>query len=89
MVTQMGHQTVMFEIDSMILKQAIPSEEYDLSKLGALFRKINFQMRVGLNVLQTLVVHGGFMGSGCIETWLSQFSEFVSDIVDGDMPSAM
>lgn len=50
---QMGCQTVMFETDSMILKQAISSEEYDLSELGTLFREINFQMRVGLNVVHT------------------------------------
>jgi hypothetical protein len=50
-VTPMGRQTVMFETDSMILKQAISSEEYDFSKLDTLFRKINLQMRVGINVL--------------------------------------
>lgn len=69
-----GHQTVMFQTDSMILKQAISSEKYGLNKLGTSFRKINLQMRVSLNVLWTLFVHGCFIGSGLIETWLSQFS---------------
>jgi hypothetical protein len=75
----MGGQTVLFETDSMILKQDISSEKYDLSKLGTPFRKINFKMRVCLNGWQNLIAHGSLMKSGRIETWLGQYFEFVPD----------
>ncbi|VAH35038.1 hypothetical protein VPH35_022734 [Triticum aestivum] len=48
---KMGCQQVIFETDSMMLKQAITSTEYDLSKLGSLFQDVKFQMRVGLIVV--------------------------------------
>lgn len=47
----MGCKQVIFETDSMMLKQAITSTEYDLSKLGSLFQDVKFQMRVGLIVV--------------------------------------
>jgi ribonuclease HI len=37
--TQMGCMRVIFETDSMMLKQAISSDEYKLAPLGALFKR--------------------------------------------------
>ena len=48
---RLGCQQVIFETYSMMLKQAITSTEYDLSKLGSLLQDVKFQMRVGLIVV--------------------------------------
>ena len=49
--TQLGCQKVIFEIDSTTLKEAITSNNYDLSALGTLFTDVKFKMYVGLNVV--------------------------------------
>lgn len=45
----MGCQNVMFETDSVVLKQAVSSEDHDLSSLGAIFREIKFHLQLGFN----------------------------------------
>jgi hypothetical protein len=35
--SQMGCQSVMFETDSTVLKQAVTTEEFDMSMSGAIF----------------------------------------------------
>ena len=85
-----------------MLKQAITSPEYDLSKLGSLFQDVKFQMRVGLIVVSfehcnrecnvaahILAMHGLGMENDCSETWLGNFPEFVLDAVVGDMPNVL
>ena len=44
---QMGCQRVIIETDSLMLKQAVTSDAYDFSQLGAIFRDIKFQFRGG------------------------------------------
>lgn len=47
--SQMGCQNVIFGTDSVALKQAVNSEDYDLSSLGAMFREIKFHLRLGFH----------------------------------------
>lgn len=95
--SQMGCQSVVFETDSVVLKQAISTEDYDMSMLGAIFREIKCLLRIGFKDVQvvscprscnsvaySLVAHGVLMEAGHYESWLGQFLEFVKDAVDGD-----
>ena len=49
--THLGCQQVTFETDFTTLKEAITSNNYDLSALGTLFTDVKFKMYVGLNVV--------------------------------------
>jgi hypothetical protein len=42
MAAEMGCQSVICETDSAVLKQAVTTEEFDMSMLGAIFRDIKF-----------------------------------------------
>ena len=96
----MGCHQAIFETDSMVLKQAISSQDYDLAPLGALFQKIKFQMRVGFdnvnlyvcpkscnNAAHALAAHGTSLGNGSYEIWLGQFPNVVINSVAGDSAS--
>lgn len=80
---QLGCDRVIFETDSLVLKQAITSEDYNLSALGAVFREIKFQLQVGLSdvcinhvsrlcnqAAHRLAAHGTVMSVGTFECWL-------------------
>ena len=87
--THLGCQQVTFETDFTTLKEAITSNNYDLSALGTLFTDVKFKMYVGLNVVSVnhcsrgcnkaahmLAASGVCMESGCYETWLGHFQPF-------------
>uniref|UniRef100_A0ACD5XYZ3 Uncharacterized protein n=1 Tax=Avena sativa TaxID=4498 RepID=A0ACD5XYZ3_AVESA len=97
---QMGCVRVIFETDSVILKQAISSDDYNLASLGALFQEIKMQLNFAFadvkinvcprscnNAAHTLSMHGVCMGKGNYETWLDHFPEFVMNIVVDDLVS--
>ena len=46
---QLGCDRVIFETDSLVLKQAITSEDYNLCALGVVFKEIKFQLQIGLS----------------------------------------
>ncbi|KAI4995779.1 hypothetical protein ZWY2020_037867 [Hordeum vulgare] len=98
--TQMGCNHVIFETDSIILKQATSSEEYDLSTLGIVFQKIKFHLNMAFDYISisvcprscnvathSLTAHGVRLGDGQYETWLGYFPEFVVNCVAGDLVS--
>ncbi|KAI4995782.1 hypothetical protein ZWY2020_037870 [Hordeum vulgare] len=98
--TQMGCNHVIFEIDSMVLKQAISSEEYDLSTLGAVFQEIKFHLNVAFDYISisvclrscnvaahSLAAHGVRLGNDQCKTWLGYFREFVVYCVARDLGS--
>uniref|UniRef100_A0A8R7RCL6 RNase H type-1 domain-containing protein n=1 Tax=Triticum urartu TaxID=4572 RepID=A0A8R7RCL6_TRIUA len=71
---RIGCDRLILETDSLLLKQALTSNIYDLSHLGAIFRDIKCQHRVGLShvsvkhcsrecnhVAYTLAAHGTTM----------------------------
>lgn len=91
---------MMLETYSVSLKQAITSDTYDLSVLGVVFREIKFQLRVGVSSVcvkhcprscnqaaHMLATYGRVLSSGSCEIWLGQITNFVSNIVAGDLPS--
>jgi hypothetical protein len=95
---QLGCNRIMVETDSMVLKQAVTTDAYDLSQLGALFGDIKFQLRAGLSdvsvthckclcnqAAHSLAVLGTGMYAGSCEVWLGQFPNFVTDCVAGDL----
>ena len=51
---QLGCDQVMLETDSISLEQAVNSEAYDLSALGAVFREIKFRLRCIWGMYKTL-----------------------------------
>ena len=78
---RMGGNQNIFETDSMVLKQAATSEEYDKSTLGSLFQEIKFQLNVAFDVAKlnvclricnnaahSLTAYGHGLGSGRCET---------------------
>ena len=84
------------ETDSVQLKNAVCTEEYDMSTLGAVFKDIKSQLRVGFSeasvvscpricnmVAHCLAAHGAKLEAGTCETWLGQFPDFVNDRVAG------
>lgn len=96
--TQLGCDRVIFETDSLVLKQAITSEAYNLSTLGVVFREIKFQLHMGLSdvcikycprscnhLAHSLAAHGTVMNVGTFECWLGQLPDFVNDCVAGDL----
>jgi ribonuclease HI len=98
--TQMGCVRVIFETDSMMLKQAISSDEYKLAPLGALFQEIRQQLNIAFtdvnlsvcsrscnNAAHTLAAHGASMGNGIYKTWLGHFPGFVMNDVADDLVS--
>ncbi|VAI20629.1 hypothetical protein VPH35_084764 [Triticum aestivum] len=97
---RIGCDRLILETDSLLLKQALTSNIYDLSHLGAIFRDIKCQHRVGLShvsvkhcsrkcnhVAYTLAAHSTTMSRSTWEIWLDQFPPFVSDCVAGDFSS--
>lgn len=94
-LVRMRRQRVIVETDSIMQKQAVTSDAYDLSQLGVVFRDIKFQFRVGfMNVcvehcprMCNQAAHGTVMNVGTYEIWLGQFPIFVSDCVAGDLSS--
>jgi hypothetical protein len=97
---RIGCNRVIFETDSVVLKQAVSSKEYDLSPLGALFQEIKIQLDVNFDVVKlnvcprscntaahSLAAYGVNMEKGQYETWLGLFPEFVSNSVTGDLAS--
>ena len=80
--SSMGANRVIFEMDSMELKQAITSQEYDRSALGSLFQEIKFQLNAAFddvklnvcpracnNAAHTIAAYGHSVGSGLCEIW--------------------
>ena len=47
--SQTGCDKVMLETDSVQLRKAVSTEEYDLSALGPIFREIKYQLHVGFS----------------------------------------
>nr|XP_045088296.1 uncharacterized protein LOC123496932 [Aegilops tauschii subsp. strangulata] len=97
---RMGCDRLIIETDSLLLKQAVMSNTYDLSQLGAIFRDIKYQFRVGLSdvsvkhcnrkcnhAAHTLAAHGTTMSRSTWEIWFDKFPSFVSDCVAGDSAS--
>ncbi|KAI5006650.1 hypothetical protein ZWY2020_033895 [Hordeum vulgare] len=93
--TQMGCNLVIFETDSIVLKHAVSSKEYDLSTLGVVFQEIKFHLNVAFDdvninicsrpsniAARSLATHGVRLGDGQYETWLSYFLEFVVNSID-------
>ncbi|KAF7048059.1 hypothetical protein CFC21_056878 [Triticum aestivum] len=96
--SQMGCDKVMLETDSVQLRKAVSTEEYDLSALGPIFREIKYQLHVGfsdacvVNCLRAcnLVAHGlaafgASLNSEACVTWLGHLPEFVLNFVAGDL----
>ncbi|KAM3278168.1 hypothetical protein ACQJBY_045811 [Aegilops geniculata] len=97
---RIGCDRLILETDSLLLKQAVTSNIYDLSHLGAIFRDIKCQLRVGLShvyvkqcsrecnhAAHSLAAHGTTMSRSTCEIWLDQFPPFVLDCVAGDYSS--
>ncbi|KAM3405038.1 hypothetical protein ACQJBY_007869 [Aegilops geniculata] len=97
---QMGCHQVIVETDSVQLKIAVSNEDYDLSALGAIFKDIKFQLRVGFNdvtgvscpqtcnlVAHCLAAYGAKLEVGKCEIWLGQYPDLVNDDVAGDLSS--
>ncbi|VAH43129.1 unnamed protein product [Triticum turgidum subsp. durum] len=97
---QMGCNRVMLETDSVQLKNAVRTEEYDMSTLGAVFKDIKFQLHVGFSgvsivscprscnvVAHSLAAYGAKLEAGISDIWLGQFPDFVNDAVAGDLSS--
>ncbi|KAI5022530.1 hypothetical protein ZWY2020_059260 [Hordeum vulgare] len=98
--TQMGCNYVIFETDSMVLKQVISSKEYDLSTLGVVFQEIKFNLNVAFDdvnisvcprscnvAAHSLVTHGVRLGDCQYETWLGNFPQFLINSIAGDLAS--
>ncbi|KAI4994025.1 hypothetical protein ZWY2020_008338 [Hordeum vulgare] len=94
----MGCYHVIFETDSMVLKQAISSEEYNLWTLDVVFQKIKFHLNVTFDDVNisvcsrscnvgahSLATYGVRLGNGQYETWLVYFPEFVVNSIARDL----
>lgn len=99
--TQLGCDKVMIETDSIQLKNATTTEDFDLSALGAIFRDIKVQLHVGFNdvcvvscprtcnvVAHMLAAYGAKLGASLHEIWLGQHPDFVKDVA-GDVSSSV
>ena len=80
---QLGCGRVMFETDSVSLKQVVTSENYDLSALGVVFREVKFQLGASVSdlcirhcprscnqVAHMLAAHGMVLSSGLVKSGL-------------------
>lgn len=74
--------------------------DFDLSALGAIFKDIKVQLRVGFadvcvvscprtcnGVAHLLAAYGANLGASLCEIWLGQVPNFVEDAVAGDLSS--
>ena len=98
--TQLGCDRVMIETDCVQLKNATTTEDFDLSALGAIFKDIKLQLRVGFadvcvvscprtcnRVAHMLAAYGANLGASLCEIWLGHVPNFVEDAVAGDLSS--
>ncbi|KAI5005196.1 hypothetical protein ZWY2020_032439 [Hordeum vulgare] len=85
-------------IQTMQMKTAVTHGDYDLYALGAIFKDIKFQLRVGFNdvtviscprtcnlVVQCLAAYGAKLGARRCEIWLGQYPYLINDVVVGDL----
>ena len=95
-------KNVIIETDSIQLKNATTTEDFDLSALGAIFRDIKAQLYVGFNdvcvvscprscnvVVHKLATYGAKLGASLCEVWLGQVPDFVNNVVAGDVSSSV
>lgn len=89
---------VLFEMDSLILHQAVTSNSYDFAPLGQMFRKIKTKLstqflragvvhvlRDGNKPAHVLAAMGAGLASGEIRMWLDSFPADVTRYVTGNV----
>ncbi|XBH78785.1 hypothetical protein VPH35_104926 [Triticum aestivum] len=100
--TRMGCCKVVLETDSVVLKQAITSNDYDDSTLGALFKemkriiqysfqccKIDVCPRACNVSAHVLAAYGVSLEQASYQIWLDPLPDYVQDLVAGVSPALL
>ena len=101
-VSHLGCSRVHFETDAINLKNAVSSDEYDVSCLGVLFREIKALLENAFDVTKisvcnrncNLVAHdlaarGALLGDDNQFVWIVDLPQFVIDLCADNMSSTM
>ncbi|CAM0958242.1 unnamed protein product [Alopecurus aequalis] len=101
-VTHLGCSRVHFETDAVNLKNAISSNDYDVSYLGVLFREIKAMLQNAFDVTKisvcnrtcNIVAHelaarGALLGDDNQLVWFVDLPQFVTELCADNMSSTM
>ena len=96
--SELGMGRIIIETDATLLKSALQSSEFDLSRNGVLFREAKFQLltnfidykvmyckRACNIVAHVLATNGASLVSGAVMLWHDLVPDFVSLVVASDL----